>query len=268
MAVWEYMANQYTQILFYRDNYPENSQIVLMLHGLGVDSQSWIYQEKALGAYGFRPIIPDLPGFGSSTAVTQRWSIEECARILFLFASDISKLPIIVIGISLGGAIGLKMLADHPEHYSKAVLVNSFSKIRPEKYSNTIFLISRIFKVFFLSIKDQANFMAKRLFPSDGDAPFREMIVEQIKNTDPEIYKRALLKIGTLNLDRYLKMVTTPCLMITGAEDSTILPVAQTTLANKINNCQQIIIPGAGHAVIVQKPDQVNNYILEFLLAV
>jgi pimeloyl-ACP methyl ester carboxylesterase len=265
MAVWEYQNNKEMQTLFYRDIYPENQQIIILLHGLGVDSQSWKYQEKALGEAGYRPIIPDLPGFGSSTTITQRWSIEECARILYLFASDINPLPIILIGISLGGAIGLSMLAEHPEKYSRSVLINAFSKIRPEKYSNTIFLISRILKVLFLSIEDQGNFMAKRLFPSDTDAPFRKMIVEQIKNTDPDVYKRALLKTGILNLDKQLKKILTPCLMITGAEDSTILPTSQTELAKKINKCQQIIIKDAGHAVIVQNPDSANSSILKFL---
>ena len=61
--------------------------------------------------------------------------------------------------------------------------------------------------------------MAKRLFPSEVDAPFRKMIVDQIKNTNPDVYKMSLIKIGLLNLDRQLNKITTPCLMITGAQE-------------------------------------------------
>ena len=265
MAIWNYDNHSIKQTLYYRDQYPNNKQIVLLLHGLGVDSQSWVFQEKALGEAGYRPIVPDLPGFGSSTTITREWSIENCARILYLFVREITNKPVYLLGISLGGAIGLKMLADHPENYEKAILINTFSKIRPEKFSSLLYLVTRLWKVIFLSIEDQAIFMAKRLFPSEVDAPYRDMIVNQIVNTDPGVYKQTLYKISILNLDKYLHSIVTPCLMITGAEDSTILPESQTALAKKLQKCDQIYIAQAGHAVIVQQPDLVNRHILDFI---
>ena len=66
------------------------------------------------------------------------------------------------------------------------------------------------------------------------DAPYRDMIVKQIVNTDPSVYKQTLYKISLLNLDKYLKAIVTPCLMITGAEDSTILPESQTASGQEI----------------------------------
>jgi pimeloyl-ACP methyl ester carboxylesterase len=265
MAIWNYTSNSTALVMNYRDLYPNNERIVLLLHGLGVDSQSWVFQEKALGEAGFRPIVPDLPGFGASTTITHKWSIEDCAKILHLFVHEITNKPIFLLGISLGGAIELKMLSGHPEMYEKAVLVNTFSKIRPVKFSSLLFLLTRLWKIVFLSIEDQAIFMAKRLFPSEADAPYRDMIVKQIVKTDPGVYKQTLYKISQLNLDKYLKSIVTPCLMITGAEDSTILPESQTALAKKLQKCDQIYISQAGHAVIVQQPDLVNRHIMDFI---
>ena len=265
MAIWNYTRNSTALVINYRDPYPNNERIVLLLHGLGVDSQSWVFQEKALGEAGFRPIVPDLPGFGSSTTITPKWSIEDCAKTLYLFVHEMTNNPIFLLGISLGGAIELKMLSEHPEMYEKAVLVNTFAKIRPEKFSSLLYLVTRLWKVIFLSIEDQAIFMAKRLFPSEVDAPYRDMIVKQIVNTDPGVYKQTLYKISLLNLDKYLNSIVTPCLMITGEEDFTILPESQTALAKKLQKCDQIYIPQAGHAVIVQQPDLVNSHILDFI---
>ena len=144
MSEWEYQQGSKRQSLAYRDLYQTNKQIILLLHGLGVDSKSWLFQEKALGEAGYRPIVPDLPGFGASTTNVRIWSIEECARILYQFSLEISHTPIVLVGISLGGAIALKMMANNSERYSKAVLINSFSKIRPEKINNALFLITRV----------------------------------------------------------------------------------------------------------------------------
>jgi 3-oxoadipate enol-lactonase len=265
MAIWNYKSNSSALVINYRDLYPNNDRIVLLLHGLGVDSQSWIFQEKALGEAGYRPIVPDLPGFGSSTTITRKWSIEDCAKTLYLFVRKMTNKPIFLLGISLGGAIELKMLSEHPEMYEKAIMINTFSKIRPEKFSSLLYLVTRLWKVIFLSIEDQAIFMAKRLFPSEVDAPYRDMIVNQIVKTDPGVYKQTLYKISLLNLDKYLNSIVTPCLMITGEEDSTILPESQTALAKKLQKCDQIYIEKAGHAVIVQQPDLVNRHILDFI---
>ena len=122
MAVWKYTSYSKEFVLNYRDLYPKNQRIILLLHGLGVDSQSWVFQEKALGEAGFRPIVPDLPGFGSSTTITRKWSIEDCAKTLYLFICELTNKPIFLLGISLGGAIELKMLADHPKIYEKGNL--------------------------------------------------------------------------------------------------------------------------------------------------
>ena len=55
-----------------------------------------------------------------------------------------------------------------------------------------LYLVNTTLKVIFLSIDDQANFMAKRLFPSEIDAPYRRNDRRTDKNTDPDVYKRSL----------------------------------------------------------------------------
>jgi pimeloyl-ACP methyl ester carboxylesterase len=265
MPIWEYSLNNKQYFLNFRDNYPVNEKVVLLIHGLGVDSESWRFQEMALGIAGFRPIIPDLPGFGSSTLEKGEWSIENISEVLDQFIAQLTESKVSLIGISLGGAITLRMLAYHSDGYSKGVLINSFSKIRPTKIKNTVFMFSRLFRLMFLSIHDQAVYMSGKLFPNEEDSIFRDLIVNQITKTDAGIYKRVIMHLGMVNLDGILKNINTPCLMITAGQDSTILPEIQNKLLKKLKICQQIIIPGAGHAVIVQKQDEVNAAILNFL---
>lgn len=265
MPHWLYHFSDCEYILNYRDEYSNNAPVIILIHGLGVDGQSWHFQEAALGHAGFRPIIPDLPGFGASTFDKNIWSIENISEIMVRFAAHFSQPRMDVIGISLGGAIAMRMMADHQRLFGRLVLINSFSKIRPTKLSNAIFMISRLFRVMFLSIEDQAVYMAGKLFPNQEDSLFREMIVNQITQTDPDIYKKVIFTIGTTNLDAHVKRINSPCLMITGGDDSTILPELQIKLANMINDCRQVLIPNAGHAVIVQKPEEVNTAILELI---
>lgn len=264
MPQWKYHYENKPQLLTYKDNYPNNNQVVILLHGLGVDSSSWFFQEAALGKAGYRPITPDLPGYGNSSLTDGKWSFQRTVEVMLGFTRFVSNQPVDIIGISLGGAICIALAAKAPALFQKIVLISSFSKLKPEKFKHFLYIFSRFYKVSQLPMREQAVFMANRLFPSEKDAAFREMVVEQIVATDRKIYLQTFWELGQLNLDKATLKITQPCLLITGEEDSTIPSALQVALARRIKNCQQIFIAGAGHAVIVQEPLVVNSAILEF----
>jgi pimeloyl-ACP methyl ester carboxylesterase len=64
-----------------------------------------------------------------------------------------------------------------------------------------------------------------------------------------------------------LSEIKTPVLVITGEMDTTVPVETQAILAQGIANANQIIIPGAGHGVTVEKPELLNNILLEFIRA-
>jgi pimeloyl-ACP methyl ester carboxylesterase len=169
------------------------------------------------------------------------------------------------MGISLGGAVCLGMLAASDDNFHSAILINTFSKIRPEKFSHLLYMFTRFYKVSFLPMREQAEYMAKKLFPTERDAQFRKMIVDQIMTTDRRIYRQTILALGRLNLDQKIRKIHTECLVLTGMEDSTIPPVLQVSLSEKLKNSTQIFIANAGHAVIVQEPEQVNQAVIQYL---
>jgi 3-oxoadipate enol-lactonase len=265
VAEWQFSLDERNGSIYYDDPNPLAERVVFLFHGLGVDSRSWYFQVAALCEAGFRPLVIDLPGYGKSIWPTKRWSFEGVAKILKEFTLTFSADKKYIVGISLGGAFTLRLLAMAPGFFDGAVLINAFSKIKPHGLSNTIFLFTRLLKVSTMPMKEQAEYMAARLFPDQKDDLFREMIVEQIVSSDRKVYLQTLLQLAALNLDRNLRKVTTPCVLITGAEDSTIHPESQAIMAKSLSNCSQIVIQGAGHAVIVQEPESVNAIILNFI---
>jgi len=266
MAEWVYSHDDILESLFYLDEFSENREIVILLHGLGVDSRSWFFQQNALGKAGYRPIVVDLPGFGNSSFRGRRWKFSQIVSILINFAQHISEKPVCLMGISLGGAICLGMMAENKKLFCKAILINTFSKIRPQKLSNFVYLITRLFKVSLLPMKDQAEYMALRLFPSEKDAVFRKLIVEQILATGRKVYLQTILALGKLNLDKQITKIDQECLVITGEEDTTIPPDLQKTLVGRLPHAIQVFIPNAGHAVVVQEPEKVNQAVIQFLV--
>ncbi len=57
----------------YLDPNPNGSPLVLFLHGLGADSEMWVYQLAELAKSGMRPVALDLPGFGKTPMENGQW---------------------------------------------------------------------------------------------------------------------------------------------------------------------------------------------------
>ncbi len=98
---------------------------VLLLHGIGQSLEDWSEQHDRLSARHTVYSL-DLPGFAYSERVPGPTTLAKLAGILpaFLDAVGIHE-PLPVRGNSLGGAVAMKLAADHPDRVSALVLANS-----------------------------------------------------------------------------------------------------------------------------------------------
>lgn len=122
-----YLAVGNSLQMHYLDEGPKDGEIVLCLHG----EPSWSYlYRKMIPIYvaaGYRVIAPDLIGFGKSSKPTKT-SDYTFQRHLDWTKSFVHQLDL--QGINLfcqdwGGLIGLRILAEEPERFSRAVVGNS-----------------------------------------------------------------------------------------------------------------------------------------------
>ena len=83
--------------IYYLDENVNASNSVLLLHGLGVNSNSWLYQLHSLIQAGFRPIAPDAPGFGQSTYPGGRAVIDHFVGDPFIWLGKDVVLPFVTV---------------------------------------------------------------------------------------------------------------------------------------------------------------------------
>ena len=94
---------------------------VVLLHGLGVSSWMWDAQVAAL-ADGFRCVTVDLPGSGASSGTPWESTSATAAAVAEVVADVADDGAAHVVGLSLGGYVGLALLAEHPDRVRSAVL--------------------------------------------------------------------------------------------------------------------------------------------------
>jgi 3-oxoadipate enol-lactonase len=249
----------------YLDPNPAGKKVILLLHGLGSEGSSWQLQFPALIAAGYRPLAVDLPGFGGSRFHGRRWSIRAAADLLADWLQGLVAAPLVVAGISMGGTVALRMALDHPDLVERLVLVSTFARLRPNRPGGYAYFAWRLTLANLIGLKAQASFVARRIFPNPDQQILREILARQILQADERVYRAAMLSLGLYNVESRLKNLPIPTLVISGDRDSTVTLPNQDRLARGIAGAQQIIIPDAGHAVIIDQPDRFKDALLAFL---
>jgi 3-oxoadipate enol-lactonase len=251
--------------LYYREHNPKASPTVILLHGLGANGESWVYQIPVLKNQGYRILIPDMRGFGMSSYPCRSHTIQDMVTDI-IDLMDIVKLEKSnIVGISMGGAISLQLASEYPSRVQRLILVNTFAKLRPRSGKQLIYFASRIALLYTLGLKTQANYVAKRIFPNPNQIHLRQALMAQIVQANPSGYRATMRALARYDLRSRLSEINHPTLIITGENDRTVTPDIQKSLADEIPFARQVIIPEAGHGVIGEKPDEFNQELITFL---
>jgi len=251
--------------IFYLDPRPMNRPVIFLLHGLGTEASSWTYQIEALEDAGFRPIAPDLPGFGRSRFFDDRWSIRYTSAAIVSMADNLGIDRFHIAGISMGGTIALQTAIDHPDRLLSLVLINTFASLHPKRWNEWVYLVRRYIRAWFRGAGAQAELTANRIFPRPDQEELRRELVSHIRQTDPQVYKQAMRELGLYDARKSLNRIQIHSLLITGRDDTTVPLENQHDLATGIDGCRQVFIANAGHGVIIDQPEEVNRYLVEFL---
>lgn len=93
---------------------------LLLLHGLGSAGIDWAPLIRRLEADTSRILVPDLPGHGWSEAPREPELLEAVVHTLDPFLGE----PMVVVGNSLGGLVGVQWALHRPAHVAGLVLLS------------------------------------------------------------------------------------------------------------------------------------------------
>jgi haloalkane dehalogenase len=110
------------------DEGPRDAETVLMLHG--EPSWSFLYRKtiRVVVAAGLRAVAPDLIGFGRSDKPSERgdYTYQRHVDWLWSFVEAAGLDRITLLCQDWGGLLGLRLVAEHPERFSRVVAANTF----------------------------------------------------------------------------------------------------------------------------------------------
>jgi 3-oxoadipate enol-lactonase len=236
---------------------------LLLFHSLLSDRASFDAVVPEL-ASSFRVIVPELPGFGGSHAVTGG-----LAAVADRMAEAVTEAAggeeAIVLGNGYGGFVALQMAIRHPGIATKLVLADcgaAFSESGRDAFRNMA-AASRAKGL--AAITDVAM---RRLFAPEFQAEHPDLMGDRraaFLKTDPDVFRAACTALAELDLRGELKAVNVPALVLVGEFDEATPPPMSYELVAGLPQARLLIIPGCAHVPQLQSPKVFLDAIGDFL---
>jgi 3-oxoadipate enol-lactonase len=230
---------------------------VLVLSGsLGSTVAMWDPQVPALGER-FRVLRYDHPGHGGSPLLDVR-SVDGIAQEVVALLDELGLERVSFCGLSLGGAVGMRLALDAPERLDRLVLCCTSMR-----FSTRDFWDERAQVVREQGVEAIADVVLERWFSPGFDdvRRYREMLV----STPAEGYARCCEALRDWDVRGKLGDVRIPTLAIAGANDPSTPPSELEAIAGEIHEERLVVLDHARHLANVERADEFNAAILSFL---
>jgi len=242
-------------MLSFTEFHTDRPTSIVWLHGAGITG--WMWDKQVADITEHHSIVVDLPGHGASHGI--HWvSLDETADLV----ADVIRTrahgeKAVIVGLSMGGDIALRLLARHPELVRCAVLTGMVAK----PIGGAILWMQRAFaplasRPFF----HRASAASMKLSP--------ERTAEYLATMPPlrtEDYRAIVTEIFRgVSLDG-LETVTVPTLAMAGAKEPKAARDSTAIIAHRMPGATARIEPGVGHTWNIEAPGRFTATVRDWI---
>ena len=252
-------------------------QPVILIHGFGGSMWQWEHQQTPLSAQ-VRLITPDLIGSGLSDKPDIEYLPEQMLEYFVGFMDALQTRQAMLVGNSMGAGLAIGMALAHPDRVSQLILIDGLPANVRDKLTSP-------------SIKRALNTSAPSWLVSFGNWLFGGFMIESIlreivhdsalltpavsersnRNRQrpgliaPTMSARDNLPLWEAGFAKRIAEITQPTLILWGEEDRVFPIGVGEELQRTIKGSSLVRIPQAGHIPQWERPDLVNQAMIEFL---
>jgi pimeloyl-ACP methyl ester carboxylesterase len=228
---------------------------VVLLHGAGFDHTTWALHSRWFAHHGYGVLAPDLPAHGRSSGAPLA-SIAEMADWTAALIEAAGATKARLVGHSMGALIALETAARHPAKVSGLSLIGTAATmtvgpdlLRAAEANDQ----AAIDMVSIWGLGFQAGLggsLAPGMWMHSGAQRVLERCRPGVLFSDLSAcnaYQGALAAAAK---------ITVPATLILGERDMMTPAKAGKALAAAIPNAKTIVLSGAGHMMMVERPDE------------
>ncbi len=231
---------------------------VVLVHGAAMDGTVWRYQADALAREGFSPIAVDLPGHGDSEG-DPSVTIKGYAGWLLAYLSVLGE-PVHLVGHSLGALVVLEATAARPDRVRSVTLLGVADRmsVNPDLLIGAAVDDPKM-------LAAMGSWMHARQPVGTPEWQIGDTLAI-IERSGPGIAFADLTACNDYpGAAGVVADVSVPALLILGDQDVMAKPSDAEPIARAAPDATTVIVEGAGHILFVERPEIVNEVLVEFL---
>lgn len=234
--------------------------VIVFVHGSGANRTVWALPARYFAHHGHAVMAVDLPGHGRSTGQPLT-SIEAMADWLVAVLDAAGVESASLVGHSMGSLVVLQCAARHPDRVRSVVLLGS----APEMPVSDALL-------------EADDDLAARLIVSWGHGDVGHFggqkaagswvmggALQLLREADPGVIHTDLAASNAWSGRNLAPTVTAPALVICGQRDRMTRAAAGRELAELMPDARCEVMPGTGHMMHTERPDETLALLRSFL---
>ena len=255
--------------LYYEEYGRADAELVVCLNGFASGISNW-YPIVRTFKKKYRVVLYDYLGTGGSQSrPNYRFCLQSYCEDLEALLDSMCVASAHIVGYSLGGWIAQEFVADRSDRVKSLVLVNTSSRIFTlqewiiKHFIEVLQLpdISIFSKLMFISYYSPEYFEGK----SDHLNRIRELADQYFQKHDRENWLDMLSSCLVFNREDAIRSITQPVLLVSGSTDYLCPRVTAKRLQELIPNLQWEEFAEVGHAIPMERHQDLGVIINEFL---
>jgi 3-oxoadipate enol-lactonase len=231
---------------------------IVFLHGVGSDKSVWRPQLRYFGRER-RALAFDYPGYGDSDPAPEGTTREDLAAAILSAMRELGVERAHICGLSLGGVVAIAMHHAARSACASLILADTFA-VHPEGRA-----------IYERSVAGSANLrgMAEArvdvLLAQPADPELRTEVVDTMARIDPAAYRIGAAAVWLADQRDHAGSIDVPTLVLVGDQDLVTPYDLSSELVDLIPDARLQTIPGAGHLSNLERADEFNAIVGEFI---
>jgi 3-oxoadipate enol-lactonase len=233
---------------------------VVLAHGAGGNHLSWWQQIPFLSQH-FRCVTFDHRGFGSSRDLPDGPGANAFIEDLRHLLDQLSIERTALVAQSMGGWTSLGFAGKYPDRVAALALCDTTAGIDDPE-------VAREMKSLQATLRGPLEVVLQRAYSAQFQhrEPARCFLYQQISGLNVHVPADLLTKLTAMRHQvEPLIARRIPTMLLVGEEDALTPAKTMELMARRIPHARFVKIPGAGHSVYFERPDEFNRIVLDFL---
>lgn len=242
---------------------PEKETIVLS-NGILMSTASWNFQIKELSRH-FQVLVYDCRGMWQSDHPAGQYSMEQHADDLSELLSALKIERAHIAGISYGSEISMVFALKYPQKTKTLMVFDGVSQVDPllKSFGDTWLAAAEQKNAsLLLKVTTPLNFSEDWITKNHKILPILE---EKYQQLDFEAFIRLMESFYGLNITEQLPNIQVPTMVVIGENDILKTRNYSEKIAKLIPGSEFYVVPGSGHALCLEKPQEFNSLVLGFV---